>query len=253
MAAYLLGELSDDAQLELERDYFVRDETYQQMLAVEDELAYDYVEGRLSPERRRRFETTIGATERGRKNLEFARSLLSTLVALRTRERRSLAPWAAAIAAAVVIALIAAWAALRVARLDTELASARNETKALEARLRTAPAMRPALEVSFLLTPGATRSGEGPARLEVLHQADTARFELVLPPETAAGDYAISLRWSRGAEIWSRSEAVTGRTVAIAVPAGALTGGSYEIGIRRLTAGEQLPDLATYSFRLIRR
>jgi hypothetical protein len=40
----------------------------------EDELAYDYLQGRLSSRRSSQFESTFGATERGRQNLAFARS-----------------------------------------------------------------------------------------------------------------------------------------------------------------------------------
>src|SRR5215831_10631454 len=55
MAAYLLGELQPQEELILEQDYFSSDDRYEQLLAIEDELAYDYVEGRLSPARLRHF------------------------------------------------------------------------------------------------------------------------------------------------------------------------------------------------------
>src|SRR5262245_60374715 len=79
MVRYLLGEMPEDEQIALERDYFTSDDAYEQVLIVEDDLAYEYVEGGLSPERRTRFEGTIGATERGRKNVAFARALLEVL------------------------------------------------------------------------------------------------------------------------------------------------------------------------------
>jgi anti-sigma factor RsiW len=97
MTAYLLGELSQEQQIALERDYFAGDDVYDQLLAVEDELAYDYLQGRLSPERRARFENTIGRTERGRKNLEFAQALLDTLKATHP-QRHHARYWAMGIA-----------------------------------------------------------------------------------------------------------------------------------------------------------
>lgn len=248
MAAYLLGELDDNEQQELERDYFSNEEAYQQLLAAEDELVYDYVEDRLSQERRHRCESTILATPRGRKNLEFARLLLTTLRSGKSSER----PFAAwiAIAAAVVLAIAGSVLTLRLTALRSDLASARKQIWALESRVPSQPQRLP-LEVSFLLHAGTTRS-DGSTRLNVPANADTVRIELLLPPGASAGDYSIAVRASGGAEVWSRTAAASGKTIVIAIPAAALPAGSYEIGIRRLAAGEQPPELATYSFRLIR-
>src|SRR5262249_42860812 len=125
---------------------------------------------------------------------------------------------------------------------------------ASQARLRSElAAARTPVETSFLLTPGSTRSAASATRLEIPAQADSLRFELVLPPGAASGDYAITLRAANGSQIWSRSATVAGRTANASIPASLMAAGSYEIGIRRLTAGEQLPELAIYSFHLVRK
>jgi hypothetical protein len=108
-------------------------------------------------------------------------------------------------------------------------------------------------ETSFLLTPGMARSADGPARPELTAQADIVRFELVLPPGAAAGDYGIGIRAAAGAEVWSRSATLSGRSLVATAPAKLFASGDYEAVGRRLTAGEQAPDLATYSFRLLRK
>jgi hypothetical protein len=77
--AYLLGELSAEEESTLELEYLCDDEVFERLVVVEDELAYDYVDGRLSVARRFLFERIIAATERGRRNVEFARYLLSAL------------------------------------------------------------------------------------------------------------------------------------------------------------------------------
>jgi len=80
LVAYLLGEAPAEEQLRLEREYFVDDAAYERLLVVEDELAYDYLEGRLSPSRRLRFEGAIGATERGRLDRQLQSEVEQRLV-----------------------------------------------------------------------------------------------------------------------------------------------------------------------------
>lgn len=70
---YLLGQLGEDLQYDLEERYFVDDDLYQTLLQTEDELIEDYAERRLNqedlwsfeeryfenPEKRRKVELTI--------------------------------------------------------------------------------------------------------------------------------------------------------------------------------------------------
>ena len=263
LAAYLLGELPAEEELTLERDYFVDEAAYERLLVVEDELAFDFAEGRLTPERRAHFEKTIGAGERGRENVQFAQSLLDALRASERATFSSARYWAIAAAAALILMAASTWLAFRVTALNTQLAQVRAENAASQARLeaqleatRSAPAP-PTVEVAFLLTPGLSRNGDGPARLELSPDVATLRFELVPPPGTASetkpGDFAIVIRSSSGGQVWSHGAPLSGRTWIAQAPAKLFTTGAYEIAVRPLTSGEQAPDLATYSFRLIRK
>jgi anti-sigma factor RsiW len=255
LVAYLLGEAPAEEQLRLEREYFADDAAYERLLVVEDELAYDYLEGRLSSSRRVRFEGAIGATERGRQNLDFARSLLAALRASRTAAPPPARYWAAGIAAAIALTVLPAWLAFHVASLSKQVETLRAETAASAARLgRELAAVRTApVEAAFLLTPGLARGGDGPTRLELSDQAEAIRFELVLPPGSTSGDLVITISAATGGQVWSRTAASSGRVVIVQTPTKLLAGGDYEITARRLTAGEQSPDLAAYSFRLIRK
>jgi len=246
ITAYLLGELPEEAQSAVERDFLVDDSAYERMLIAEDELAYDYVERRLTPDRRGRFEATIGATERGRANVEMARLLLDEL----KRSRQLAAPpgrvlyWPAAIAAAVALAVIPVWQAR----------SFRAQIEALERQLVEAkvPPVPVPVESAFLLTPGVSRSDGAPV-LELPSQVEALRLELVAPPGAVAGDYVITIHSPGGGDLWSRSSTLSGRSWVVQAPAKLFAGATYEISVRRLTAGEQLPDLATYSLRLDRK
>src|SRR5690349_9656443 len=120
LVAYLLGELPDEEQVRVEQNYLADDTAYEQLQVLEDELAYDYLEGRLSSARSQRFESTIGATERGVRNLEFARLLLDGLRASRASAAWLGRYWAGAIAAAVAVVVLPAWLAVRVASLTSQ-------------------------------------------------------------------------------------------------------------------------------------
>ena len=242
LVAYLLGELPEQEQLALEQDYFTSDDSYTNLLTLEDELAYDYAENRLPPERRRRFEATIGATERGRKNVELARAMLAALRASQGSGSKTAARyWAMGIAAALVVAIAAGGLVLR-----QEISQLR-----VLAEAKPAPIAAP-VEAAFLLTPGLSRGGEGVATLELRPEADVLRLDLLLPPGIRPGDYAVEIR-ANDRLVSSQSAQTLGRTLSTHAAAKLFSAGNYEVSVRRLSAGEQPPELAAYAFRLIRR
>ncbi len=76
MVNYLLGELPEEEQLRLEERFFTDDETYQQLLALEDELMYDYAAGDLSSEQRLKFERRFLNSPQARRKAELAGAVL---------------------------------------------------------------------------------------------------------------------------------------------------------------------------------
>ena len=242
----MLGELSEQEQLALERDYFTDDAAYERLLVAEDELSFDYVQGRLSPKRRAHFESTIGATDRGRQNVEFARSLLAALETAHPRSGSWAPAWAAGIAAVLVLGVASAWLAYHVADLQ-------GQVQRLRAAEKIPPAAPPpATEVAFLLTPGLSRSQGGVPRLQLSPEDGAVRFQLVAPPGAATGDHVITMRVASGAELWSQSAPLASSLWTVTIPAKILPSGPCEIAVRRLTSGEQAADLAKYSFRVVR-
>jgi hypothetical protein len=252
MMAYLLGELPEEAESAFEQEYLAVEETFDRLLVVEDELTYDYVQQRLSDERRRKFETTLGATERGQRKVEFARALMEMLQLSRAPTPRTGMYWMLAIAAALVLSALPLWMVSREARLNAEIEKLRTDVAAAAAR--TAPAVTtPPIEARFLLTMGRSRGSDEPTILQAPAKADVLRFELVLPPDTASVDFVVTARVVGGAVVWSRSEKLSGATASVSAPAASFPSGSYVISLRRMTAGEQLPDLASYPFRIVRK
>jgi len=77
MIRYLLGELAEDRQLEMEERFFKDDELYQQLVAVEDELRYEYAQGGLTQGQRERFEKRFLTSDSERERVAIAGAVLS--------------------------------------------------------------------------------------------------------------------------------------------------------------------------------
>ncbi len=73
---YLLRELAEKEQVRLEEQYFTDDGWFEQLLAVEEELIDDYVQGQLSRRERERFEKYFLTTPQRRQRVEFAKALI---------------------------------------------------------------------------------------------------------------------------------------------------------------------------------
>jgi hypothetical protein len=72
---YLLGDLTDDEQVEVEDRAFADHQYMERMLAVEDDLIDNYLRGSLSQLQRDQFEKRFLTSEQRRQKIEFARAL----------------------------------------------------------------------------------------------------------------------------------------------------------------------------------
>jgi hypothetical protein len=75
IARYLLGELTEEQQVEVEDRAFSDKEYLASITSVEDDLIDEYVRGELSAAERQRFESRFLASAERRKRVEFARAL----------------------------------------------------------------------------------------------------------------------------------------------------------------------------------
>ena len=105
IAQYLLGELGEEQQVEIEDRAFSDPEFLASVTAVENDLIDEYVREQMPAAERRRFESRFLASESRRKRVEFARALTHLLAETRVTEREtrkvSATPrsWRAALAA----------------------------------------------------------------------------------------------------------------------------------------------------------
>ena len=79
ITSFLLGDLSEDARQKIEERVFRDDSFYEQVLAVQEELADDYVQNKQSPGKREQFEQYFLHSPRRRERVEFAAALSGAL------------------------------------------------------------------------------------------------------------------------------------------------------------------------------
>jgi hypothetical protein len=87
IAQYLMGELPDEQQVEIEDRAFSDQEFMASITAVENDLIDEYVRDEMPAADRRRFESRFLASESRRKRVEFAKALAHLLPETRVTER----------------------------------------------------------------------------------------------------------------------------------------------------------------------
>jgi anti-sigma factor RsiW len=90
---YLLGELADDQQTELEQRYFADDALFERLIAAEDELIERYARDEFSDEERALLEKHFLRSQTRRKRLMFSQALLRYMALLSDDVRRQRASW----------------------------------------------------------------------------------------------------------------------------------------------------------------
>ena len=154
IAQYLLGELSENQQVELEDRAFQDPVLLSNITAVEHDLIDDYVAGRIRDVRLERFESHFLASAERRKKVAFARALKDVVVeapgrkAVReqVRDRSIFASFFAFLtrpatayafaASALVLMIAAVWQVMNTRTLRSEVAQLRAEQETQESERR---------------------------------------------------------------------------------------------------------------------
>lgn len=121
---YLLGQLSDGASEEMERDLLANEEIFAELLIIEHELTDEYVNGGLTPDERANFERHFLATPERQEDLRFAQALKRYVKAHKNNKQKArghvpVFPYSqtflfrAIAAVAVVATLLGAWWIIR--------------------------------------------------------------------------------------------------------------------------------------------
>ncbi|HEY7546904.1 MAG TPA: hypothetical protein VID27_18575 [Blastocatellia bacterium] len=240
---YLLGQLSEEEQQQVERRYFGDDDFYEQLEAVEDDLVDAYVRGRLSPPERQQFEQHFLPFEDRREKVEFARQWRTFVAGNRAKPAEKAKPrWLnffhsrlvlIPLAASLVLALGAGLLAFQLARLNRQIERMREERGAQEKtaqelheqvadeqrrsqqlleELQNERSKRevkdrpsPSLPViaSFLLSPGLSRGAGEGGKFAVPVEATEVRLQVLFK----VGDYSVyaaEVETVEGRRVWSQ-------------------------------------------------
>jgi hypothetical protein len=219
MTRYLLGELSEPEQRELEERYFTDPQVFDRVLRTESELIDGYVRGQLSNVARERFEQSYLVHPERRERVKFAEALLSRLDqteppalraamedAARSRWQRLLVALRGqrlAMGFAMALALLAVlgglWFFIESQRLRRELAEsqsarANDERRARELEQQLDAERKRAAES----TAAARRAGELAAELERLRAQSQPPQTATTPPVRPAAPVFVTLLLTAG-------------------------------------------------------
>ena len=276
---YLLGELDEETCAALEQEYFARRETFDRVWNAEHDLIDDYLDDRLTPDERARFERHYLATPDHQARLAIARELIAAAAASGAAEPttswRSSAGvflrwptvWqAVAVAALVLIAVGGAWTLRsRTVPRTTELAPspspiqnraggrAPEQSQPGERPGEPVTAPRAPIVVAVSLPPISVRGADEVAALIIPPGTDRVVLRLQSEPNGPALGRGITVvRTVAGAEVW-RGPAVPERGVPpsarVEMPANTLPPDDYIVALFEGANGRE-SEMSRYFLRV---
>lgn len=235
---YLLGLPPPAEQIRIEEEYFASDQSYEHVLAIEDELTYRWLRHDLPAEERTAYETRYLAQTGSAGKVAFARTLLDVTAGMQREAPRETLPERSAEARPGLLRWLPSLQWISLASATAAAAACLfliEENRDLRARLAsiqnasTAPSrtvVTPAPTLAFLLTPGSTRGSEELRTLRIPPEIGAVRFELRMKDPVAAHLRGF-LRTAGGVEVWSQGGLPGRATVTITIPAAALSKDEY--------------------------
>ena len=290
MAQYLLGQLSEEEQAELDRRYLADNALFEELLAIEDDLRDAYARGELSGPDREAFERRLLVLPRQKEKQEFARLLLrglpevdtsartlhqpaakrrSLLRVLRASPRTILAP---ALSAALLIVIVGGWwlaRRLQLLRTPRQAISqgspgvvpptaGRLPGQGPEAQAPNRPPgqLREEKTFAFVLTPGLLRGGGESKPLVIPPEADRVRLEARF--EGQYPRYQAVIETVEGRQVASEGnlQAETfpgGLRIFLEISSSLLVPGDYILIVRGVPATGRIETVAEYTFRIGKR
>jgi hypothetical protein len=274
MAQYLLGQLPEEEQAELESRYLADDDLYEQLLAVEDDLRDAYVRNDLSNADREAFEQKLLAAPRQKQEQEFARNLClyleetgaglvppdqpvskwkSLLRALGAQPRTVLLP---ALSFTILVLIAGGWWLGRksvqpLPPASPQTASGNSSGNAVQTPGEEEPEPR---TLAVVLSRGLVRGAEEQSKPLVI-PPDVSRVRLEAPVEVSYRHYEAMLQTIESRRIWSKKDLEAqaypgGKRIVLYLPSSLLPPGDYILTIRGLPAAGNPETVAEYSFRV---
>jgi anti-sigma factor RsiW len=286
MIRYLLGDVPEDEQIRIEERFFTDDEYFEQLLALEDDLIDDYVNGELTDREREQFEEYFLASPTRRQRVEFAKTFMRAgslpalaEIAMLGEARPEPVPWwrtvmvfwraqsllrRFALAASVLLVLGGSWLIVNTMRLRNQVEQLQAEEfqRDVQFALMHAP---PRDSLAFALFPGRARDIEGTNQFVIPQDVDSVQLRLYLPAVAAGVTdppslYRAVVRTAEGNEVWSQDGLEAQRTglreeaiVILDLPTRILPKGDYIITLSRRSASDDFEDVGSYQFSVVRK
>jgi hypothetical protein len=225
---YLLGELSDGAGEEIERELLINEDLFEEILVTEAELTDEYIEGKLAAEERTHFEQHFLATPERQQDLRFARALnryvtnaggeqdiLPVKVAPGFWSTRTFLFRATAAIVAVIAIVAVGWLGLR---------------------HRTSP---PANFATLNLVIGVSERGQGtpPSAAKLPRDADGLRILMRVPDQSLpAVGYRVEVANESGQSKSYAATAVDRQSISVVIPAAELKRGLNSVKVFTVNA-----------------
>jgi hypothetical protein len=287
LVKYLLGNLSEAEQEQVEDRAFADVDYMSAIEASEADLIDMYVRGGLSQSERRAFERRFLTSPNRRSKVEFARTLAR--VASESPETEGRAPrktfisvlraWSPPLRMAVAFATLFCVAGMswllfqsvamhsRIGVLESERRESENREEALRRQLAeekgrvTAPGteqkqQQPTaspLIASLILLPGLSRSTAQAEQLTLPPTTQIAHVDIHVESRDDYPRFRAELRTRRGEDVLTRGNLVRrrvsgGYAVSFDVPASALAAGEYELTLKGVANGQASADIGYYYF-----
>jgi hypothetical protein len=278
LVRYLLGQMPQEEQAEIEERYLADPDFHQELRAAERDLIDRYVHGELVE--REQFEKSFLASPRRRQKVEFARALMRTLDKQQTAaERPQVIPersswWTAAVqflklqtaapawiaAAAAIVILAGVWLLMRGGAEQTPnpmVQTPPQQQPEVPPTPPPGPTPAPVRVATFFLTPGLVRSA-GDETPVVTVEANVGVSLQLLLESADFKTYRAVIRTAEGSEVWRQDQltvrdTASGQAVAVDPPVGRLNAGDYTVRLSGVTAGGQVEDVSSYYFRAVTR
>jgi hypothetical protein len=243
--AYLTGDLSEDEMGRVEQEFLENDAAYEQLLALEDDLTYDFLQGKLSSPLNEKWQRRMNADP---KRLEFA-SLLSTALDHKTSRSRSYVPTLWRVAAILFLA-ISGWLAYRFMQTQSEYQDLQNRYAEQQKQIQSIPKSSEPT-ISFMLLPGSQRSANGSRKLLVSKDENYVRLQLELKNDFKYDSYRAVIQTPEGNEVFSSNVSIAQTKIAILdLPVKNLPENDYQVILYAKKTGMEFQEIAYYSLPL---
>ncbi len=286
MTRYLLGEATPVEQEDLEERYASDPELFEQLVAIENDLADRYARHELSPAEQVAFERHVLQHPRRRARVEVAKTLIATLEKTDTTDsslsiRERAANWlssinfswrlTAGVAAATALLIAGTWWRLSLSQPSNTIKVAQNagtpksptpvSTPPMQASPTPAPSVSPEASiktspvfVTLVLNAGLVRGSENAQTPTLAIPPGTDEVRLRLNSDVKGyARYRLSLLNAEGKTLHSIATSSRSGSFLLHLPAASLSEGEYFLALSGIPSNGEADALSKTSFRVVKK